>query len=506
MNKIIISCWLLAIFKTNFSMKKQLIFPVLIFVVTTNLLSQNWEPLNLSVKYNYQIDTADYITNTLWIDSVQVIEEDSVFYFNRIMIINPTNNYYAYKNQPQFLMRQIRKESDSLYIFSDTTEFIIKPLANYSDTWIFNEENAVSAEITSETEEEVFGQLDSVKVVSLSNGKSIKISKNFGILEFFDWETDAVYNLVGIEGNQEFGDQVPNFWDFYNFHVGDTIEREEYDYHYEYDNYEYSYSRYEKYIINSVEITTDEVICEISGMYYSYSWDSYGGSYSSAGYFDRTETYTYNNTSITNSYNHELIQLNEFFEEEYEIPYYRNLETNLENDLYTKKVDDGAGINESILYINSGTENLLIGEYIFDDAKLKYTETLGMTEYQQALFFGKEGSFAESNQLLGYIRDGVTYGNVHPDSWYINYMDVENIVSKLKIFPNPAKDYINIDFPENNSQELIIEINDLSGKQILYIQSQYKDQQINVSGLSSGLYFLTIKSNNSIHKIKFVKK
>ena len=74
------------------------------------------------------------------------------------------------------------------------------------------------------------------------------------------------------------------------------------------------------------------------------------------------------------------------------------------------------------------------------------------------------------------------------------------------MFLNPANDFINIDLPENNSQESTIEISDLTGKQVLHTQSQYKDQQINVSGLSSGLYFLTIKSNNSIHKIKFVKK
>ena len=491
-------------------MKKQIIFLVLFFFVTTNLLSQNWKPLNLSAKYNYQIDTAEYITNTLWIDSVQVIEEDSVFYLNRIMTINPTNNYYAYKNQPQFLMRKMLKESDSLYIFSDTTEFIIKPLANYTDTWIFNEENAVSAIISAEIEEEVFGQLDSVKIISLSDGKSIKISKNFGILEFFNWETDAKYNLVGIEGTQEFGEQVPDFWDFYNFQVGDTIERSEYEYSYTI-SYESLSSRDEKYAINSVEITPDEVICEISGMYYSYFWDYYNGSSSHAGYFSRTDTYTENNTYtttiITNSYNHELIQLNEYFYMEDEIPFYRNLETDYENDLYTKKVDDGAGINESILYINSGTnENLLIEVYILENAKLKYTETLGMTEYEKEIALDGEGAFHEHNELLGYIRDGITYGNVHPDSWYINYMDVENIDNKLKIYPNPTTNFINIVFPENNSQKLIIEINDFTGKQVLHFQTQNRDQQINVSGLNSGLYFLTIISDNNIYKIKFVKK
>ncbi|MEZ5195309.1 MAG: hypothetical protein R2764_02565 [Bacteroidales bacterium] len=43
-------------------------------------------------KMNYQYSTAEYISNTIWVDSASLAATDSVFYFNRIMIDHPTNS------------------------------------------------------------------------------------------------------------------------------------------------------------------------------------------------------------------------------------------------------------------------------------------------------------------------------------------------------------------------------------------------------------------------------
>ncbi len=53
---------------------------ILCFFICTNLLlSQEWAPVHLADKFNFQHDTSDYITNTLWVDSVEVNGIDSVF-------------------------------------------------------------------------------------------------------------------------------------------------------------------------------------------------------------------------------------------------------------------------------------------------------------------------------------------------------------------------------------------------------------------------------------------
>lgn len=78
----------------------------------------------------------------------------------------------------------------------------------------------------------------------------------------------------------------------------------------------------------------------------------------------------------------------------------------------------------------------------------------------------------------------------------------ENNLSKnnVKIYPNPAKDLINITSKQQISS---IEILDQSGKRIL----ESKDLKINVSNLSKGVYILKIKFSNGSSSIqKLIKQ
>ena len=59
--------------------------PFLIFVMlclATSLFSQDWAPMRMGERYNYQQDSAGVITQTLWADSATVINGDSVWYSN----------------------------------------------------------------------------------------------------------------------------------------------------------------------------------------------------------------------------------------------------------------------------------------------------------------------------------------------------------------------------------------------------------------------------------------
>ena len=482
-------------------MKRQTIFLLLILLLSSNIEAQNWKPLNLSDKYNYQIDTADYITNTLWLDSVEVIEDDSVFYMNRIMTMCDTcsdneNDYYALKNQPQFLMRKMIKKSDSLYIFSDTTEFIIKPLSNYADTWIFNEANSISAIITAVIEENIFGQIDSVKIISLSNGKIIKISKNFGILQFFDWQTNANYSLVGIEDNRYFGEQVVNFYDFYNFQIGDVFQRlivnsgaESFD------------SEYIKYTILSKQEFIDSIKYHVEGKYKFIHYE-FGNSYEENYLID--SIITFYNTQFINLYNHECVKINDYINEDYYEGWFDeavdNLEIYKEDNLLVKSIY-GASNSLDSKYYKPTIENPDFLEIVLfpEMIVIEYKESLGLTNYHINIF-----EFGFSDRLIGYIRDGITYGEVFPDSWY-GISNVENINNNIQIYPNPAQNFININLHSTNTQNIKINIFDYTGKIVLSTYSQNSNPQIDISALKTGMYFITIKSDKNIYKSKFIK-
>lgn len=76
----------------------------------------------------------------------------------------------------------------------------------------------------------------------------------------------------------------------------------------------------------------------------------------------------------------------------------------------------------------------------------------------------------------------------------------DNIIKDIRIYPNPASDFIHI-----YSSKYQIEtstIYDLSGKQILTT----KQQKINISHLPSGTYIINIKTNSGYKNFKFIKQ
>lgn len=77
----------------------------------------------------------------------------------------------------------------------------------------------------------------------------------------------------------------------------------------------------------------------------------------------------------------------------------------------------------------------------------------------------------------------------------------ENNLQKIKIYPYPAKDYINIIYPGSIDVKQISLI-DVSGKVVMKQQDNF--HQVPVSNLSSGLYLITIESEQGVYKNKVI--
>ena len=79
----------------------------------------------------------------------------------------------------------------------------------------------------------------------------------------------------------------------------------------------------------------------------------------------------------------------------------------------------------------------------------------------------------------------------------------ENRIANFSIYPNPATDILSISY---DSKLIItkIEIIDISGKKKSEIITDY--EKIDLSYLSSGIYFLKINSNKGISFVKFIKQ
>jgi hypothetical protein len=79
----------------------------------------------------------------------------------------------------------------------------------------------------------------------------------------------------------------------------------------------------------------------------------------------------------------------------------------------------------------------------------------------------------------------------------------ETNVKSIQIYPNPVQDVLQIKgLPDEINT---IKILDLQGK-VVFETSQINTNSISVNHLNSGKYLLIVESNNTIQRLKFIKK
>lgn len=83
-----------------------------------------------------------------------------------------------------------------------------------------------------------------------------------------------------------------------------------------------------------------------------------------------------------------------------------------------------------------------------------------------------------------------------------------NIIANtnLVVYPNPATDLININISNASFKNSSITISSVSGQQIMNSTMNGANAQLNIEGLSNGVYFVTVVNENGFNKtVKFVK-
>ena len=222
-------------------MKLKALFLNLLTLITLNSFAQNWNVFNKDYRYNYIYNNNALVTNVLFVDTVKQIGTDTVYSMNRIgiectgtcptiTVAITTTATVIVPNMPQFLQRSITKYANGLVMLHDTAKLVIKPNCILNETWLFDSINNKIAQCTNLSTEIIFSSLDSVKTILIDGTDTLKLSKQFGIIQFPDlYSKNKYYRLVGVENAASYdqialyGLKVPNAWDFYNFDVGDVF-------------------------------------------------------------------------------------------------------------------------------------------------------------------------------------------------------------------------------------------------------------------------------------------
>ncbi len=194
----------------------------LMLLISFPAFSQNWAPINTTEKFCYTTDDDfEIINNVLWVDSIQDMGDHDIYYFNKIVAPCDTcaDTTYMLLNQSQFLLDYVKVYENGDWVFTNDDQlFILKPEASQSESWVFDDENNITAVVMFYMDLDVLGEPDILKEIGLSNGESIILSQNHGIVH---WMGD--YHLVGIEG-RDLGNIVPTFRNMYqNWSEGDVF-------------------------------------------------------------------------------------------------------------------------------------------------------------------------------------------------------------------------------------------------------------------------------------------
>jgi hypothetical protein len=202
---------------------------ILLFFVFQLSNAQNWHLIEKNKTYHYSCDTTNLIFS-LWADSIKINGGDTTWFANRIILPcdtchaenypNTNANKFMLKNQPLFLQREITlSEYGKIYLQSPDS-FVIKMNNAINEPW--NYSHSKTANIYYRGISTILGVQDSIIGILLNSSDTIIISKNYGVVQY-PCVTGKYFRLIGVEGENSVGYQVPSFNEIYDFEIGDII-------------------------------------------------------------------------------------------------------------------------------------------------------------------------------------------------------------------------------------------------------------------------------------------
>lgn len=193
------------------------------------LKAKDWELFEQNTFYHYGFQGLDSLETTVYIDSVAIKEDDTLFYFNRTATTCYECDYMV--NLPSLFGYTAKKHLGEYKLN------LLDSIKNdYQISWDIQQDSGVNAVLDSVYLISIFERTDSVKQISISNGDYFLLSKSFGIVEYYNLDLDSVYELIGVDfGGQSFGYRSLTVSSVFDYSVGDELHYFNYEYEYDED-------------------------------------------------------------------------------------------------------------------------------------------------------------------------------------------------------------------------------------------------------------------------------
>ena len=134
----------------------------------------------------------------------------------------------------------------------------------------------------------------------------------------------------------------------------------------------------------------------------------------------------------------------------------------------------------------------------------------------QGLFLDKNDDYPESNG--GILTENYLYAvKITPsqdmpglDTWSVEESEAVNPMTAARVFPNPATDELFIEVNASQNSPLNISVYNIMGQKVMEqnatLSTGINRPSINISSLTSGIYFVTVKANGYENTMKFMVK
>lgn len=459
------------------------------------LHGQNWEIINPGYISNYQYsDSEYYLSNSLWVDSVEAQGSDTILYLNRRAV---RDSIYLLANQPHFLQRKAMV-TDSLVYFYDTASYVIKRYFDVGGSWLFDTTNNIVATCTDKFNVTTFGFADSVKRIVLSNNDTILLSKNYGILQFPDLWTGERYMLRGID-NLQVGEVSPKFADFFTFSVGDVFVYQRMSG----DPGSHS-DRFDRYTILDILSQTDSISYKVKDDYWHHIDLNPWPYLHEAGTDTITLTYKPEDYLLSEFYNDQLIvdydeDMLTFVQPSQEDPYF-SFSHVFEDELsiLTKKIGFiPYWSSESSIFLESLMIDTLL-MYSWNNANYLQNIKVGLGLYEEIWEYFEMGW---GIKLLAWQTQTSSYGNLDTvPVWWLGQPEIE--MDRVSIYPNPSTGIVHISGLQSGPTQL--SIYDISGKLILERQIESHETSLLLDGITNGVYIMLLTNKHETFRKKLV--
>lgn len=419
-----------------------------------------------------------------------------------------------------------RTDSSFLFFTKSNDTIIIKPMAQLNEKWTFfnwkNQDLFIEASITNISTQDVFGSIDDVKSITLLvknslnqnfvnhplNQKVLYLSKNFGLLNTFDFYTfpddSNLYSLIEVKPSIDYG--LNNIKRIFDFNIGDEFHVMNKNIHVDLiapgvtQIHDGQMRNCIKKVISKQIFNPDTAVtyqferCEMIFNYFEGNVDT---TYS---HDTITETYSYKNYGDT-----VLNQLPWQTFPTQSTVYMHNILKQFYNNDYPNRIQFQYNHRNDISMLDT------CWQFFNADPASGYTtylEACGGPYYYQELW----GAYVNvrENKLVYYKKGNETWGNPLAPTCQSLINKVENriaINSKINIYPNPSSTSIYIELLNFNDAQADIEFYSPDGKLVLKsIVNTNTINEFSVDHFKNGVYLVKVICNNETLVSKIIIK